>query len=145
MTKLVPFHFGVGKDKTVRLFDDAINSGQAKTGALPHFLGGEEGFEDFAKDFGRDTAAGVANFQGGVIGDRHDVRSHFADFGGGQRKGLQRERAAGSAPRHGVAGVDGQINDDLFKLPGIGADGAEAATMLNDERHRCAEQSLQEV
>jgi hypothetical protein len=46
---------------------------------------------------------------------------------------------------HRVAGVDGEVDDHLLELAGIGADGAEIAAVLDLELDLLAEQALQEV
>src|SRR5208337_2028509 len=38
--------FAVDPDEAATLLDNAVDRGQAQSGALPFFLGGEEGFED---------------------------------------------------------------------------------------------------
>jgi hypothetical protein len=46
---------------------------------------------------------------------------------------------------HRIAGIDGEVDDDLLELAGIGADRAEIAAMLDDQLDLLAEQALQEA
>ena len=43
-------------DPAVRLFDDAVDGGQAQARPLAHRLGGEEGLEDLGQHLGRRNA-----------------------------------------------------------------------------------------
>ena len=60
------------------------------------------------------------------------------------RIGLDGERPA-TLRRHCIAGVDGEVDDDLFELARIGADRAKAAAMLDHQLDGLAEQALQQV
>ena len=46
---------------------------------------------------------------------------------------------------HRVAGIDGEIDDDLLELAGIGPDRPEAAAVLDDQIDSLAEQPLQQM
>ena len=116
-----PAGFAVHPDVAAALLDDAVNGGEAEAGALDS-LGGEKRLEDMGLSFGIHAHAGVADGQHHVLARlRWGVQAGIAfverDIGG-----LDGEFAA---LRHGIAGVDRQIHDDLFDLAGIGAHRAQ--------------------
>src|SRR5690606_3497116 len=92
---------------------DAEDGGEAEAGALADALGGEERLEDLVEVFGGDADAGVADGQAHVVAGfdfSGEARVGLGDF---KDAGLKREGAAGG---HGVAGVDGEVEQDLVEL-----------------------------
>ena len=109
----------VDRDVSAALLGDAVHRGQPEPGALAHLLGGEEGLEDVRLDLGGHAVAGIADRE-------HDVGARL-DLGMGPGVGLVQGHVAGRerqpAPvRHRVAGVDGQVEQDLLDLPRVGLD-----------------------
>lgn len=109
--------FAVELDPAAVILDDFLSGGEAEAGAFSGFLGGEESFEDALAIFRGDTAAVVAN------GDD--------DEGGGEGFVTGCVRAAGVFDlelddaaffRQGVAGIDAEIEEDLFDLGAIAED-----------------------
>ncbi len=94
----------------------------------------------------RDAGAGVGDPERGIIADRQNLAAHATDLVRRNGIGLEDERATANRVfgEHCVAGVDGEVDDHLLELARIGADGAEAATMLHLQLDRLAEQPLQQ-
>jgi hypothetical protein len=81
---------------------------------LPGGLGGEEGVEDAILDVRRDPLAAVLDDQLGIVaGLELAERFRFADF---SDSGVHAELATA---RHGIAGVDDEVHDDLLELAGV--------------------------
>src|SRR5687767_3816443 len=59
-------HFGIDSNAAAVVAHDAVADAQAKAGALPDRLGGEERVEDFRAYVRRDAAAGVGDFDANV-------------------------------------------------------------------------------
>ena len=109
-------------DVPLVLLDDAVDDGQAQAGALAEFLGGEERLEDARLHFAAHAAASVGHGQqhvaAGLDVGRQVVGVRVQD----DVAGLDGELAAA---RHGVAGVDRQIDEHLVDLAGVGLDARE--------------------
>jgi hypothetical protein len=117
--------FAVHMREPAVLPDDAVNRGEAETGALAQLLGGEERLEN-AVDGGRVHTRSR-------VGDR----KHHVVAGAGERlvgtvfrveddkRGLDEQ---GAAVGHGVAGVDAEVHQNLFDLGGIGANQGESGS-----------------
>src|SRR3982750_1196674 len=58
---------GIDADLSTRLFGKAVNHRQAKTGALPDRLGGEERIKSAGDDIGRHAGAGVTDAEGNIL------------------------------------------------------------------------------
>src|SRR5258706_8742353 len=102
------------------LFDNAVNGGKAEAGALADVLGGEERLEDAGDVFLRDAAAGVGFAdadEGADAGFGMKLDMGFVQFHHGNAD------AELPAARHGVAGIDRQIEKDLFHHAGVGFNG----------------------
>ena len=140
--------FAGDPDEPVELLDDAVDGGESEPGPAPHFLRGEERFEDVRAHVGRHAGAGVAHLERHVVARRHRKVS--------RRERRVRVEVAGddaefAAVGHGIAGVGGEIDQDLLELrrvrddqpqpgvqrrldPNVFADGAfeQAAQILDD-------------
>src|SRR3989338_369136 len=99
-------------DGAAVLLDDAVADGQAQAGAPAGGLGGEEGVVDLAQVLRGDADAGVADLD-------LDAAVVVA--------GADGELAA---LRHGVAGVDQQVQEDLLELAGVAADDRQGLVQL---------------
>ena len=88
-----------------------------RPGALADRLGGEEGIEDLALDLLRHAGAGVGHFDAHIIARRHDGGAQCARLRHGLIGGVDGHRAAG---RHGVAGIDHQVDDGVAELGFVG-------------------------
>src|SRR5207237_1257953 len=93
-------------DSALVLFDDLATDAQAQACApvavLVRLFGGEERFEDETKPIGRDADAAI-----GHLDLDHAGASIFTSF-----------ESQPAAARHGLAGVDDEIDQDLFELSG---------------------------
>src|SRR3546814_11863294 len=81
----------------------------------------------------------VRYLERGVFSGRNDIRPEPPRFAGRDRVGGDRQLAAIG---HGIARVDGEVDDHLLKLPRIGAHCAKAAPMLHRQGHPFPEQPL---
>ena len=124
MSKVVPLPSWLWTvDPALVLLDDAIDGGQAQAGAAVQFLGGEERLENPAQVLRRDAAAGVAEGQADVA-----ARGRLGVLmrGGGIQGDGGGFDAEPAAAGHGVAGIDGQIEQDLLDHAQVGLDGGKA-------------------
>ena len=101
-------------DQTTSLLDHAIDRGQAQAGAFG--LCREERVEEVREPLRRDTDAGVANHE-------LDVRTRF-DAQPEGRPRLEhlhdgRRDAQGATLRHGILGVERQVENDLLDLAAV--------------------------
>ncbi len=121
--------FAVQPDVAFALLDDAVHRGQSEPGALQS-LGGVEGLEDVGLGIGVHAHAGVADGEHDVVAGLH--RGMEAGVVGveGDVGGLDGQLPA---VRHGIAGVDRQVHDDLLDLSGIGLDRADVRARHHDQ------------
>ncbi len=96
------------------LLHNAMDRGKPQARAFAHILGGVERVEYAAKHLRAHPAAGVRHLQADKL-----ARTRFETLA---RGGLVEYRQAGgnvnrSAARHGVPGVERQIDEDLFHVP----------------------------
>ena len=110
--------FAVRPDVATTLFDDPVDRGEAKAGALARRFGREERLEQTRLSRRVHSNAGVAHRQQDVWPrPRRNVAVGVAsvqfDVGG-----FDGDHAA---PRHRVACVHHQVQDNLFQLAGVGA------------------------
>jgi len=129
-------------DAAGTLIDDAINGGEAKTGAFAGFLGGEEGFKDAGFDFGGHAGTVIGDGKHGVVAGLEGRMRERVLFIGDDIVGFNDEF---SAAGHGVGGVDGEIEKDLFDLTGVGEDAAERIAAAHVEFDVFAKKSLEEA
>ena len=106
---------------------DPVDRGQPEPGSGALALGGVEGLEGVVHHFGRHPGAGVADPQSHVPAGP-DPRSP------GHRVGVHDDvggvDAQGAPVGHGVAGVDGQVDQYLLDLAGVGEDGPQVSARL---------------
>ena len=134
--------FGVDPDVAAGLGDDAVDSGQAQAGSLALGLGGVERLAGAGDDLGRHPGAGVADGHGDVAAGRQVVPEGgvgLVDLGVGGLDGQ------GPAAGHGVAGVDGEVDQDLLDLAGVGGDGGQVAGQVGGELDVLAEGPLEQL
>src|SRR5215468_7588178 len=115
---------------------------QAKAASLTDRLGREEGFEHTLHNVLRHPRSGIADRNLHVLsGDKVlDLPAVL----------LVEKRIAGrdrqlTAFRHGVAGVDGEIEDGCLQLDWIGFDLPEAVGGNNVESDRLAQRAAEEI
>ena len=124
--------FAVNVDPSLVLLNDAEDRGEAEAGAFADFLGSEEWLENLLKQFRRNPGSGVGDAKtdesaGPALGD---LRGRgVIEF---DERGLDEEA---SAVGHGVAGVNGEVEQDLVDHAGVGVDhqgiGGELELHLN--------------
>ena len=131
----------VGEDVAARLLDDAVDGGQAEAGALADILGGEERLEDLGHDLGRHAGAGVLDLDQHVLAGRHAVAGELQALALGDVARADGERAAVG---HGVAGVDGEVDDHLLELRLVGLDVPEVAAGQDLELDLLAERAVEQ-
>ena len=110
----------VNGDAPSTLLDNAVNSSQAQAGAFARLFGGEERLKDARPGCLIHALAGVGHRQhnaraGGSI--ELNLATVLVEF---EVASLNGQPAAGW---HGIAGVNHQVHNNLFKLVGIGGDG----------------------
>ena len=110
------------------LLHDAMDGREAEPGAFADFLGREERLEDVRQPFRRNAAAGVAHRAGrppGRVAPRDARRACSSEIS--TSCVVEGQHAAA---RHGVAGIDGEIGDDLLDHRGVGFDGGQVGREL---------------
>ena len=133
--------FAVHLDMAAGELDDAADGGQAEAGPFARSLGGEQGLEDACPDIGGHADAGVADGQqdigagAGVIGlgigfVERDIVGHDGEP---------------AAFGHGVAGVDGQVQDHLLHLPRIDLDRFQCRGEDGGQQDVVADQAAQHL
>ena len=112
-----PRRAGDGR-RAAGLMGEAVDLAQAQAGALADVLGGEERLEHPRQHVGRNARTGV----GDADGDEVARKAFFARFA------AQHDRLRGdgerAARRHGVAGIDGEIEQRELELARIDLHGA---------------------
>src|SRR5262249_2605803 len=104
---------GLRIDETAGLFDDAVDGREAETGALADLLGREERLEALVQNVRRDAGPSVGDLDQHIVGRRHALVSVARAVSGSDVRGAHPELAA---VRHGIAGVDREIDDHLLEL-----------------------------
>ena len=135
------------------LLDEAVDLGEAEAGAFAEGLGGEEGFEDAGDDVGGHAGAVVPDgnsdvVAGGTSGSwARSVSSRVAlAVSMTTRQGGVGRCVGGRAPgQDGVAGVDGEVQEGVFELVGVGVGGPEAAGEDGFDVDEVAEGAAEEV
>src|SRR5450756_2101506 len=99
-----------------------MDGGQAQAGAEAGSLGGVEGLEGAGGYLWCHAGSGVGDGEAGVVAGAGAVE---AGAGGGEGEG--------AAVGHGGAGVDAEVEDGLFQLPGVGPDGGQGGPCVDCE------------
>ena len=107
------------------LFYDSVNRGQTESGASSGFLGGEERFENPGQDLRGNAAARIP--------DRETTKGARACFG------IHKSATSG----HGIARIDGEVQQNLFYHADIRVNGAQARRGDELEGNVGAEQTAQ--
>src|SRR5579885_884681 len=136
------FRFGIDLNVAAGLLHKPVDHGQAEPGALAGRLGGEERLEDPPLDLLTHAHAGVAHreldiFPGRRVGMILDIvlaQDNVVRFDG--------QRAAA---RHGVARVDGQIQQHVLQQVAIGPDRPQIRPRRNHDINGLAQGALQQV
>ena len=135
-------HGALHGDPALVLCDDAIDGGQPKAGALARGLGGEERLEDSAQVLRRDAGPGVGDGEmGAVAGGGPGVLNGVGLVDQGDIDGELEFAASG----HGVAGVDGEVEQRLLEHAGIGAHGDGLGHDARGERDVLTEDTAHEL
>nr|GEU28229.1 hypothetical protein [Tanacetum cinerariifolium] len=135
-------HLAVDLDVAARLLDQAIHHRQAEAGALAFRLGGKERFERLRQHLCRHAAARVADGNHDVLAGRdvgmalavRAVEQGIVDFDG---------EPAGAF--HGVARIDGQVQDRVFHLGHVDGSAPQAAGHHGLDFHFGAQRAAQHV
>src|SRR6266436_1944913 len=132
---------GLDRHRAAALLDDAVDRGESETRALAGLLRREERLEEVREGIRVHAGAAVADFE-------QDVGP-----GGRARGARQRRRFAGAdvggaddqppTVRHGIAGIDGQVHDDLLDLARVGLDVPERALGHRHQVDRFPDQPLE--
>src|SRR6185437_13890132 len=110
-------------DVAAGLLDEAVHLAQPKAGALPELLGGEERLEGAIDYLAGHAGAGVADANGDVLAGRQIGIDTAILLIGIDVGAFYRQLAAG---RHGVARVDGEIDERRLEVVGIDFDVPQA-------------------
>ena len=132
----------VDDDEAAGLADDAVDGRQPKPGTGADFLGREEGLEDAPDVLLRDAGAGVHHLDQRIVSGRHQLGAPLHGLVNGKVGGPDGQRAAAE---HGVACVDGEVNDDLIELAGIDPHRTQFAPVLDIELNGLADEPVQQV
>ena len=129
-------------DMAARLLCEAVHHGESESGALANRLGRKEGVEHFDQDFRRHAGAGVGDRNGDVVAG---VQAFvMARFGFAQRRMAGRQDQS-TAMRHGIARIDGQVENGAFELRLVTQRSAYAVGQLHLEPHLLAQRAAQQV
>ncbi len=109
------------------LANDAVDRRQTEPGAGADRLGRKERLEDAADDLLGNARAGIHDLDQHIIPRRHRFGAPSQWLRHPPIAGADRER---TATGHGVAGVNGEIDDDLLELALVDLDLAEARPAL---------------
>ena len=129
----------VDPDVPAALVHDAVHRGEPEPRALALLLGGEEGLEEVRLHVRVHADARVRHLE-------HHVRARLDPD---PRRLVLADRAIGrldgqpAAVRHGVARVDGEVQEHLLDLTGIGRHGSEVRRGHRDELDRLAEEPIE--
>ncbi len=131
----------IAEDEAAGLLDDAVDHRQSEPGALAHLLGGEEGLEYLLQRLRRDAGAGILDLDQHIVAGLELAIAEAGAFGRGQ---VARPHRQVAAVRHGVARVDGEIDDHLLELADVCPHRPQIAPVLDLQRHLVADQPRQQ-
>ena len=125
------------------LAGEAVNLTEAEAGAFADLLGGEEGIK-------RTLARVFIHADAGVRNCDHDILARLDPFrqradGGGVEKAICRFNNQLAAARHGVPGVDRQVDERILKLIGIDEGVPKRLGKVGLQRDLLAERLLQQI
>lgn len=121
---------------TLMLVNDPVDRGEAQAGSVPRRLGCEEEFEDSVPNGRRDAGSGIGHGQAGKRA-RPTMR---VTAQARLRKGHRNQPEGKGAPAgHGIAGVGGEIEDDLLHLTRIRMSNKGFEGGFDLDRHRFGE------
>ena len=129
------------RDATTRLLGETEDLRKAEARAFSWLLGGEKGLEHAGQHIARNANSGI------VDGERH-IAPGKRVFGSERSvvddgvEGLERENATG---RHGVPGVDGQVQHDQLDLGWIHQGRPKVSGQRRPELYRPAERGAEEI
>ena len=108
-------HFAVDRHSPAALLDDAIDCRQSQSGAFAGCLGGEKRLEHVGLCVGIHSMAGIADGEHRVLAGGHaePLPGGFVDVH------VRRLDGQNSTARHGVTGVDGEVDQHLLQLSAI--------------------------
>ena len=130
-----------GINKAAGLFDDPVDRRESKAGALADFFGGEKRLEDLLYNVGWNAGPGVADFNQNIIGSGHAFVCEVFAFRG---RNIGRAQGELSAVRHGIAGVDREVHNDLLELRNIDLHRPQVAAVNGFQHHLLADQPLKQ-
>ena len=117
-------------DRAVRLANDSIDGGKAETGAFSYLLRREERFEYVLERLAVHACSGIAHPKQGVWpGQRVLVGVRALTI---ERHAPRLDRQ-GSAPRHRIPCVHGQVQQDLSELARVDPDRSEPLVQFDSE------------
>ncbi len=133
---------GADADGPAGFADDPVDSGQTEAAALADGLGREERLEDVRDDIGAHAGSRVAHRELDEL-SRADLRVQagvvLVEFGGACLDG---QRAAAG---HRVAGVDGEVQEDLLHLAPVCSDPGQVRCQLDPQLDVLTDASGQQV
>ena len=109
-------YFGVDCYETSALSDNPVNRGQTQAGSFSHLLGRKKWIEDARHHFRANAGAGVRNADHGEGTGWHTrmrAGTRLVKFD------IVRLNHQLATVRHGVAGIDGEVHEDLVNLRGV--------------------------
>src|SRR5271165_635213 len=130
------------ENETACLLDDAVDRRQAETGSGAEFFGRKEGVENASPVRLGDADAGIRHLDQYIVASRHHLvtASQFTFLMDVCRANGQR-----AAAWHRVAGIDGEIDDDLFELALVNLHKAETAPVHDLEVDVFADEPLDQM
>ncbi len=122
-------------DRAARLVHETVNHAEAKAGAVPGALGGEERLEGARLRGLVHAAAGVDHL------DQHMIARRLL---GRARRGIAHGQGQRAAVGHGVARIVGEVDDGAVELRGIDLDRPQSPRDLDVEHDLLADGALEE-
>ena len=127
---------------TARLLGEAVNHGKTQAAALADILGGVERLEDVAQHLRRHAGPGIGHRQQDVVPGRDVVARGRIGFVEGGVAGLDDQ---GATVGHGVARVEGQVQQCVLDQTRIGRGGPEILAGGDLDGDRLAQGAAQQL